>query len=407
MTFLRDLLSKGFPPKTGVQGLSGTFNPVQGTQAGQGVQGITGYQSGTLLVNSQSGQYNLQASDVGKVVTGVTTVGISSNVFNPGDIITILNNSNTDTLKVALNSPAVKLSIDGDGVVSNTQSLTVKSFASLICTKLNQFVLSHTPFIGITATGGNAILTNTNYSVHVFTGSGTFSITSIPSDSPGTIEYLVVAGGGTATGYGGGGAGGYRTGTLPISIGSYPVLVGGSASPTTFSTITSSAGGSPVSTGGVAGGSGGGGGVPNGIGGAGNTPPVSPPQGNPGGNGNGPTSSGEGGGGGGAGLSGSNSTPIAGGPGGGGSGIDWGLPPAYGTPGPSPSLRYFAGGGGGAATPSGGPSGGSGGYGGGGNGRPNNSPTSATAGTVNTGGGSGAGGPGGGSGIVLIRYKRI
>jgi hypothetical protein len=405
MTFLRDILSKGFPPKTGVQGLSGTFNPVQGTQGGQGVQGITGYQSGTLLVNSQSGQYNLQASDVGKVVTGVTTVGISSNIFNPGDIITILNNSNTDTLKVALNSPAVKLYLDGAELTSNTQSLIVKSFASLICTKLNQFVLSHNPFIPITATGGNEILNIGNYTVHVFTSSGTFSVTSVPSSSPSTIEYVVIAGGGNGTNYGGGGGGGLRTGSFEIAVGSTPVSIGGAYSPSNFTSITSTAGGSSS----VAGGSGGGGSLPSGAGGAGNSPPTSPPQGNPGGNGNGPTSTGEGGGGGGAGAAGSNSPGTSGGSGGIGLGIDWGLPPAYGTPGPSPTLRYFSGGGGGGVAPTGGPGAGNGGSGGGGSGKPSSPSAVAVAGTVNTGGGAG-GGTGttlGGSGIVLIRYKRV
>jgi len=83
---------------------------------------------------------------------------------------------------------------------------------------------------------------------------------------------------------------------------------------------------------------------------------------------------------------------------------DPGIPPAYGTPGPTPG-RYFAGGGGGG-------NGGTGGAGGGGGGADDvpSFVSDGTAGTVNTGGGGGGGsgtrgGYSGGSGIVILRYK--
>ena len=86
----------------------------------------------------------------------------------------------------------------------------------------------------VQATGGTVsdyTSGSTIYRSHIFTSSGTFSVTST---GPGTVEYLVVAGGGgggsdngTGAGCGGGGAGGFRTGTgFSISIGSYPVTVG-------------------------------------------------------------------------------------------------------------------------------------------------------------------------------------
>lgn len=92
---------------------------------------------------------------------------------------------------------------------------------------------------------------------------------------------------------------------------------------------------------------------------------------------------------------------------------DAGIPPSYGTPGPTPG-RWFAGGGGG-TQPNLAPSS-NGGAGGGGRGADQSPPTffqSALAGTVNTGGGGGGGhGSGttyaakaGGSGIVIIRYR--
>jgi hypothetical protein len=286
----------------------------------------------------------------------------------------------------------------------------------------------------IAATGGT-ILTCGDFKTHVFTGPGTFTVTSVgTSVGSNSVEYLVVAGGGAggADQAGAGGAGGFRqnfpsptTAGLPVTATAYPISVGGggaagpqpngrgnSGTNSIFSTITSAGGGGgggdsngPTGTG-LDGGSGGGSGskttgtLP---GGAGNTPPTSPPQGNPGGAGN--TSNTGGGGGGGAGASGG--TAPSTGFGGDGSPIATTFfgptSPSYGTPGPAPG-RYFAGGGGGGTQPSG-----NGGAGGGGAKLGN--PANPGAGTTNTGGGGGGGNPGGeqggagGSGIVLIRYK--
>lgn len=315
----------------------------------------------------------------------------------------------------------------------------------------------------ITATGGT-ILTSScgNFKSHVFTGPGTFTVcTTGNAAGSNTVDYLVVAGGASAGGYyGAGGAGGFRvsngyctpnmsplsaTASLPVSATGYPISIGagGTAGPpggggigaydgnngvntvfTGSSTITAAGGGKGVSSGPtVVGGSGGSGGSSGyyrpAVGqGAGNTPPVSPPQGNPGGR----ASYANAGGGGGAGAAGSDGTiggswtvtptpgTNQGGPGGIGSYISDATlgptAPSYGTPGPVSSTRYFAGGGGGGVCAPGSVPG-VGGSGGGGNGQDNGGPFSAAQdGTVNTGGGGGASGGGlGGSGIVIIRYK--
>ena len=283
-----------------------------------------------------------------------------------------------------------------------------------------------------------------------------FGLTSGGS-APIDVDYLVVAGGGIATGGGGGGAGGYRTSfpggtkitleagtSVPVTIGAGGALSGPptttpaagapySGSPSNFSTITSSGGGGNLqnSPNGAPGGSGGGGysGLPPSPAGSGNSGSFSPPEGNPGGVGaaySGISCSEQGGGGGGAGGAGSNSPfPAPFGPGGNG-GIGAGVPtdfvPAsYGDSGPSPTTRYFAGGGGGIAQGSAPGGVAVGGYGGGGNGRrfgvnppgcgtPGTPQIAAEAGQINTGGGAGGedlnntppGGLAGGSGIVLI-----
>jgi len=87
---------------------------------------------------------------------------------------------------------------------------------------------------------------------------------------------------------------------------------------------------------------------------------------------------------------------------------DPGIPPTYGTPGPTPG-RWFAGGGGG-GTNGGFDNGGTGGGGRGGDSYPS-AVSDGSAGTTNTGGGGGGGsgssrgGYAGGSGIVILRYK--
>jgi len=298
-----------------------------------------------------------------------------------------------------------------------------------------------TIFPGYIAATGGTVLTCGDYKTHVFTGPGTFTVTCAGNAAgANTVEYLVVAGGGGGqrSAGGGGGAGGYRQNYpsptlagLPVTATGYPITVGAGGTAgnpggpscgvtkggnSIFSTITSAGGGT---------GYGGGGGAPGGSGGGadtsptnvgtGNTPPVSPPQGNPGGIAapfSPSPSGGTAGGGGGAGAAGTNApNPLQSGPGGIGSPIATAFfgptAPSYGTPGPAPG-RYFAGGGGGgtyiAASP------GSGGEGGGGAGTKGG----PGVGTTNTGGGGGGGnhpggaenaGGAGGSGIVVIRYK--
>ena len=290
----------------------------------------------------------------------------------------------------------------------------------------------------ITATGGT-ITDSGDYRIHTFNSTSSFAITTAPTPANNKISYVVVAGGG-ASGQdqaGAGGAGGYREGkvstdpytasplagtpcsslpvgastTYPVTIGAggaganYPVSVA-PGSDSVFSSITSAGGGGGGSQGpapgkpGKAGGSGGGGSEAVGSypGGAGNTPPVSPPQGNAGGSN---SNSNYGGGGGGAGEAGNTD-----GGGHGGDGVASSITA-------SPVTR--AGGGSSGATPNT-PAGIAGGDGGGGTGAyPNASQTPTVNGTANTGGGAGGAsgyfgapyvpGSNGGSGVVIIRYK--
>tara|TARA_Y100000591_G_scaffold308815_1_gene309554 strand:+ start:412 stop:1410 length:999 start_codon:yes stop_codon:yes gene_type:complete len=271
---------------------------------------------------------------------------------------------------------------------------------------------------------GGALVPGNGYSYHFFTSPGNF-VTQEPTNN---LDYIVIGGGGagrTVDGSyagGAGGAGGYieklnqplNTGTYAISIGAGGALDNNGSNSTAFGDTAQGGGhgGKGHPSPGNSGGSGGGGSGSS-AGGAGFAYPGTSQQGHPGGAGGAP--GGAGGGGGGAGASGGVWGGDGGGVGGDGKAAfsgDTGIPPAYGTPGPS-SGRWFAGGGGGGTwSPGYGSRGGPPGAGGGGRGTWGGpSPTPGTDGQVNTGGGGGGagnpiGGPGtaGGSGIVIIRY---
>ena len=304
----------------------------------------------------------------------------------------------------------------------------------------------------LVATGGT-ITTSGNDKIHTFTGPGTFTVCcASPSAANNLVSYMVIAGGGGGGGdYGaGGGAGGFRETKSPVtpytaspldgyctpgnrvtvSATAYPITVGGGGTKGTrdtagtdgansiFSSITSAGGGkggmqvppTPSSLNGSPGGSGGGAAYGPSTVGSGNTPPVTPPQGNNGGAGH-PTNAGghAGGGGGGAGAVGQ-SAPACNDSGDGGNGVTTSI---------SATPTAYAGGGGGAGGGSPFPqpyAAGTGGTGGGGDGAPDSPPwpnSKGEAGTDNTGGGGGGGnlanptscGGAGGSGIVIIRYK--
>jgi hypothetical protein len=334
-------------------------------------------------------------------------------------------------------------------------------------------------FISATVSGScNTLATSPcgNYKLATFKNPGTFCVASLSTCAANNaVDYLIAAGGGGAAGNkyhntagGGAGGGGLRASACTYTIGAAPAapLVGSPAAAVTVTVqgypITIGAGGaggnaSPGSNpvngcnganssglgltaagggyGGLAhppqpgcgseGGDGGSGGGKGGPGpwvgpgyGCGNSPSVTPPQGNPGGTAMGfPTNTGAAGGGGAmaVGASGPNSAGGAGGAGGGFPTV------AVGTAGEvCGSYYYFAGGGGGSTyepNPSPGP-GGAGGLGGGASGQktPGASCYPSTLGTANTGGGAASPGASctptdfrqggtGGSGIVILRYK--
>ena len=296
----------------------------------------------------------------------------------------------------------------------------------------------------ITATGGTITTVCTNYKVHVFDSDATFTVTG-GSGAKALISYMVVAGGAGGSGRyaGGSGGGGFREGKantptipdsytasplvttgMPISPGTYPIVVGagGTGAPSTpgtaegtcgsnsiFNTITSAGGGAGAGQsldGGNSGGSGGGGSygpasnTGSALKGSGNTPPVSPPQGNDGGAGYGPDSPYATGGGGGATEAGVDGASGASGRGGAGATTNITASPVGYAGGGGGSNNNVPGHTGGAASPCG-------------SGTAATPPSGAgNDAASNRGGGGGSGyypastsGGNGGSGKVVIRYK--
>jgi len=361
-----------------------------------------------------------------------------------GDIVAIADYAGTAaTNKITIGRNSSKLeggTADGQ-IIVNRQAVTlvyVDAVQGWLPTTENDSSFQQPLFT--VATGGT-ITTSGDFKIHKFTGPGTLCVSQVgncvPGGGPDNVDYLVLAGGGGGGsgtgGAGGGGAGGHRTtfpspacnaGAFPIAAGAFPITVGsGGTWPTPgtdsiFSTITSAGGGSgggPCGPAGQNGGSGGGGaGTSYSAGGTGNTPPVSPPQGNNGGTATysqpntGCTATQTGGGGGGANAAGASAPGPSPGPkcaGSGGAGISNSITGG--------GVNYGGGGGGGAADAPGGANQGNragGGSGGGGNGT--DARNTGNAGSTNLGGGGGgngypnpSGSLAGGSGIVIVRYK--
>jgi hypothetical protein len=394
------------------------------------------------------------ASGVGYFINttaGAITVNLPVGVA--GDVVALADYANTwQTNNVTVNANgSEKIGGIAAPATLNTQGQSV-TFVYVDATEGWKNVQDSTsnvtgnPFI--VATGG-CISYDGDYKIHTFTGPGSLIVSSLATNPANDVaDYLVVAGGaaGGSTAYngsGGGGAGGFRessgtaTGaysasplgacvsgitvtstTYPITVGAGgasvtgPATMGNNGNNSVFSSITSTGGGGgsggnaapPANPGGSGGGSGGGSYAP--TGGTGNTPPTSPPQGNPGGNSASPNPLGDNGAGGGGGATAAGQTA----PGNSGNGGDGATTSINGTP-----TARAGGGGGSGNSASPGIVAGSGGSGGGGAGGASGG-NDGTAGTTNTGsGGGGASGSGGGggnnnsgaggSGIVIIRYK--
>ena len=404
------------------------------TQTGFGRTGTVDWQTSikTATFTAASGEgYFCNTSG------GAFTVNLPSSP-SVGDIVAIKDyGSSFDTQNLTIGRGGSNMNGSAADSVRNTvnESLTLV-YAD--ATKGWLSVEEGTGFVGenfIQATGGTVTTVCTNFKVHTFTGPGTFCVSQLASTpANNAVAYVVVAGGGGSGSCkgGGAGAGGYREGTtapivpytasplvaptgLTVTASPFPITVGGggtgaitnctatNGSDSVFSTITSTGGGrgsdgAPGQTTANPGGSGGGGSRYLATAGSGNTPSVSPPQGNNGGAGS-PPSAYEGAGGGGATAAGGASGTTCAGDGGAG---------ATSSINGTPTARAGGGGGGSCGMPTVG-AGGTGG-GGAGAGGPGNS---GTNGTANTGGGGGGGpnygncnpGGSGGSGVVIIRYK--
>ena len=414
-------------------GASGdTINLASGaSQSGFGRTGTVDWQTGdikTATFTAANGE-GYFANTSGGTFTMNLPAGTAGNIVS---VVDYTNTFQTNALTVAPNG-SQKI---GGIAASNTLSTEGQSvtFVYVDDTEGWKNIQDSTSNVtgnpNLIATGGT-ITTCGNCKIHTFTGPGTFTVASASQTAAENIvSYLIVAGGGNgggSQGGGGAGAGGFREIKSPltpytaspldgygtpanqvtVTAQAYPVVVGGGGGNDSSVLGISAAGGGAGGRGGgpgcsqpgFNGGSGGGGGGRDGKGiGSGNTPPVTPSQGNPGGTSKpeGAPIQDSGGGGGGATSSGGNGNNCSSPGGNGGNGATTNI---TGSP-----VTYAGGGGGGRENVPGGAAGPGGGGAGGSPGSPNGG-----NGTDNTGGGGGgtanATGGTGGSGIVVIRYK--
>ena len=433
------------------------------TQSGFGRTGTVDWQTGSIKTSTftAANGEGYFANTSGGAFTINLPAGTAGNIVS---VVDYTNTFQTNNLTISPNGSEKIGGIAADSILSTEgQSVTLvyvdgtEGWKNTMDSTSN---ITGNPFIQASVSGsGNTLATApdcASFNIATFIGPGTFTVSAAAASAPNNaVDYLIIAGGAGGSARcsqagGGGGAGGYRASgfgpnplrgsAITVSAQAYTIAVGGggaaASSPNTCAVngvnttalgLTAAGGGHGTSgeTYGTPGGSGGGGGQGpftgtgsyyNGPGcaGAGNTPPVSPIQGNPGGTGftvynlpSGNTNI-QGGGGGGVGTDGLD----------GAAGIPTNVPGGAGAPNAiSGSSVNYAGGGGagqhrqGPSTPFGA---GVGGVGGGGNGGycgDAGGPAGGN-GSDNTGGGGGGGGNAdagsggiGGSGIVIIRYK--
>jgi len=368
-------------------------------------------ETGRLYIWTGAGWYNIALINTNPNISSGANASYSLNIDGTPTVITLVAND-PEGIPITWSYSVTTGSLTNGGGTSATVTQVDNEFT--ITPSTNQ---AYEGVFDITFTASDG--------VNLATSASTFRLAWIVS----TVDYLVVAGGGGGGSVrgGGGGAGGFLTGTgfavnagVPIAItvgaggaGGIPSSKNGNRGENSrvmhiygaSSTITATGGGGGVGEDQAAGtnGTGGSGGGAAGsavlIGFAGNTPSVSPSQGNNGGNATYSTPNYGAGGGGGASSVGTNGTSTVGGNGGNGTANSY-----------SGSSVIYAGGGGGGTYQGG--TAGTGGSGGGGNAGLAGGSNVGTAGTANTGGGGGGSsfngiavnGGDGGSGIVILRY---
>ena len=373
----------------------------------------TGFQSFSVIGNGNTTYYAIATSSGSEWEVGIGTYTSSGTTLARTTILASSNSGSAVNLSAGTKDVFVTLPSSKATATATTVSDTANSSTGYF--QIPQGTTAQRPG---SPTNGMMRINTTDSTFEIYsTVSNDWKAVATFTSAVSSVEYLVVAGGGSGGSRigGGGGAGGYRTATgfsvttgvsYTVTVGaggaavtSTPGVTGNNGNDSVFSTITSTAGGGGgayINTSGTAGknGGSGGGGSFSGNGGVATAGTGTSGQGSSGGVGS--NSQTNGGGGGGASAAGAAATG-AGGVGGAGSASSI-----------SGSSVTYAGGGGG----SGDSTAGAGGSGGGGAGATGTS--TGTSGTANTGGGGGGarnnsdtGGVSsgaGGSGIVIIRY---
>ena len=223
---------------------SGATISNQGTAAGFGPTGAVSWNTTKITANP-----NPAVTGVGYFCDTTTAAFTVTLPATPaaGAVVGIADYANTfatNNLTVARNGSKIGGATENATLSTNGLSVTfvyVDATQGWIVTDSGNRSDLPTPQF-IVATGGT-ILTCGNFKTHVFTGPGTFTVCSAGNPvGSNSVDYLVVAGGGSASGYyGAGGAGGMRIyssapgcntpinapASLPVTATAYPISVGG------------------------------------------------------------------------------------------------------------------------------------------------------------------------------------
>ena len=181
-----------------------------------------------------------QAPTIGTVSrTNNTTASLAFTAgFNGGKTITSYTVSSNPSISLGTSGTSSPLTVTGTYVqgTSYTFSMTATNANGTSQASGNSNSVTMFPFPSVT---GGTLYSDATYYYRKFTSSQNLVV----SNGSVSTEYLVISGGGTG-GLGGGGAGGFLTGTSSLSSNTYPIVVGGSATNSSFNGISPTRGGS-------------------------------------------------------------------------------------------------------------------------------------------------------------------
>ncbi len=185
-------------------------------------------QSKLMTENTQTQDYTLQLSDIGRVVVidsetdrTITIPNSSAVDFPIGSVIYLYRQGEGRVVVTGAEGVTVK----NDGNLPKEEDIYVRKRAT------NEWVVFPSLWKPVNASGGQfktVTVSDTVYGVHMFTDIGSAEFHILDEGSESKLDVLIVGGGGGGGGYGGGGGGGAVLHSVdrPIEKNTYQIVVG-------------------------------------------------------------------------------------------------------------------------------------------------------------------------------------